>query len=81
MAEEAREAAIEKALDAIGWRSLSRDEMAAFVVGAVSQAEAAGVRDGIRQAREAAVKAAVDGTGYRASDRMVAAIDALGAEK
>jgi hypothetical protein len=73
MSDEARESVILDALEAMDWRTLDADMMAAFILGVEGAARAGG----IRQAREAALHAALNGTGYRAVDRIIAALDAL----
>lgn len=85
--EEAREAVFADALDAMNWRALRREEMVAFIVGAVGQAEHRGVREGIRLAREAVLANPTWHRGmYGAPDDMYAriaiarAIDALEAD-
>ena len=47
MSDEAREAAMTQSLEALNWKSLTTEEMVAFILGAVVSA----ARSGIRQAR------------------------------
>ena len=42
MTQATRESTIADALDAISWRTLGKEEMVAFILGAVEQAERAG---------------------------------------